>query len=153
MKTKDWLFLAALICTVMVPFRIARGTQSPDVSADARLAELNQQLRVGAEFFLNPTETQESVQRHFDLMHQNGLTLARIFIIWDDVERTPGNWDFSRYDWIYDAAARSGIKIVATLCAEDPPGWVRKTPFYHNRTNLNDPEDPQACSRLHFESR
>jgi beta-galactosidase len=136
MKTKDHVLLATLICIILLPFPAARGAQS----AETQLAELNRQLRVGAEFFLNPTETQESVQRHFDLMRQNGLTLARIFIIWDDVERTPGNWDFTRYDWTYDAAARSGIKIVATLCAEDPPGWVRKTPFYHNRTNLNDPE-------------
>jgi beta-galactosidase len=73
-------------------------------------------------------------------MHENGLTLVRIFVIWDDIERTPNNWNFEGYDWIYDAAAENGIKIVATLCAEDPPGWVKKTPFYHNRTNLNDPE-------------
>ena len=136
MKTKDRLVLAALICSILFPSPIVRCGQTPD----AQLAELNRQLRVGAEFFLNPTETEESVHRHFDLMRQNGMTLARIFIIWDDVERAPGKWDFSRYDWIYDAAARSGIKIVATLCAEDPPGWVRKTPFYHNRTNLNDPD-------------
>ena len=136
MKTKGRLVFAALICSILLPFRAARCGQT----ADARLAELNRQLRVGTEFFLNPTETQESVHRHFDAMHRNGLTLARIFIIWDDVERAPGEWDFTRYDWVYDAAARSGIKIVATLCAEDPPGWVRKTSFYHNRTNLNDPE-------------
>jgi len=73
-------------------------------------------------------------------MHENGLTLVRIFVIWDDVERMPNNWNFAGYDWIYAAAAESGIKVVATLCAEDPPGWVGKTPFYHNRTNLNDPE-------------
>ena len=136
MKTKERLLLGGLICAILLPCPVARGGQN----ADTRLAELNRQLRVGAEFFLNPTETQGSVQRHFELMRQNGLTLARIFIIWDDVERAPGVWDFTRYDWIYDAAARSDIKIVATLCAEDPPGWVRKTPFYHNRTNLNDPE-------------
>jgi beta-galactosidase len=98
------------------------------------------QLRIGSEFFLNRTETQESVQRHFRLMHENGLTLARIFVIWDDVERTPGHWDFTGYDWIYNAAAEAGVKIVATLCAEDPPGWAGKTSFYHNRTSLNDPE-------------
>jgi beta-galactosidase len=104
------------------------------------LAGLTDQLRIGAEFFLNRTETQETVRRHFRLMHENGLTLARIFVIWDDIERTPNNWNFEGYDWIYDAAAENGIKIVATLCAEDPPGWVKKTSFYHNRTNLNDPE-------------
>lgn len=104
------------------------------------MEELTRQLRVGTEFFLNRTETRESVERHFRLMHENGLTLVRIFVIWDDVERTPDHWDFTGYNWIYDAAAKSGIKIVATLCAEDPPGWVKRTPFYHNRTNLNDPE-------------
>jgi beta-galactosidase len=125
---------------MIVTAGLALRGQTAGTSAGPQLAELTRQLRIGSEFFLNRTETKESVQRHFDLMHENGLTLARIFIIWDDIERTPGNWDFTGYDWIYDAAAKSGIKIVATLCAEDPPGWVKKTPFYHNRTNLNDPE-------------
>ena len=73
-------------------------------------------------------------------MHQYGLTIARIFIIWDDIERERDQWDFHRYDWIYDAAQESGIKIAATLCAEDPPGWMKLTPFYHHRMNLNDPK-------------
>ena len=132
--------LAVLALAICLSSQAAWGAQIPGAGADAQLAELARQLRIGSEFFLNRTETQQSVQRHFELMHENGLTLARIFIIWDDIERTPGNWDFTGYDWIYDAAARSGIKIVATLCAEDPPGWLRKTPFYHNRANLNDPE-------------
>ena len=132
--------LAILISATISLSVAARGAQIAGPSAGPRLAELNQQLRIGSEFFLNKTETKESVQHHFRVMQENGLTLARIFIIWDDMERTPGNWDFTRYDWIYDAAAQSGIKIVATLCAEDPPGWVKRTPFYHNRANLNDPE-------------
>ncbi len=110
------------------------------VGSPAPAVAITDQLRIGSEFFLTRTETQESVQRHFRLMHENGLTLARIFVIWDDVERTPDHWDFTGYDWVYNAAAEAGVKIVATLCAEDPPGWVGKTSFYHNRTNLNDPE-------------
>ena len=132
--------LAILIPAIIALPQVARGAQSAGTGASPQLADLTRQLRIGSEFFLNRTETKESVQRHFRLMQENGLTLARIFVIWDDVERTPGKWDFTGYDWIYDAAAQSGIKIVATLCAEDPPGWVKKTPFYHNRANLNDPE-------------
>ena len=132
---------ALVVCIIAIILSSeARGAQNAGTGPSVQLAELTGQLRIGSEFFLNRTETQESVQRHFHLMHENGLTLARIFVIWDDIERTPNNWDFTGYDWIYDAAAESGIKIVATLCAEDPPGWVKKTPFYHNRTNLNDPE-------------
>jgi endo-1,4-beta-mannosidase len=96
-------------------------------------------LRLGAEFFLNESATEESVRKHFWLMQSHGLTVSRIFVIWDDIEDTPGIWDFERYDWIYDATRDSGIKIAATLCSEDPPGWIDLTPFNHNRANLNDP--------------
>jgi beta-galactosidase len=140
--------MRAILRTIIITFIISAATFSPAAYAGqstntnqaAELAALTGQLRIGTEFFLNRTETKESVARHFRLMHETGLTLVRIFIIWDDIERTPNNWNFEGYDWIYDAAAENGIKIVATLCAEDPPGWVKKTPFYHNRTNLNDPE-------------
>ena len=118
----------------------ARAVQNADAGQASELALLTGQLRIGSEFFLNRTETKASVEHHFRLMQESGLTLVRIFVIWDDIERTPNHWNFEGYDWIYDAAAENGIKIVATLCAEDPPGWVKKTPFYHNRTNLNDPE-------------
>jgi GH35 family endo-1,4-beta-xylanase len=118
----------------------AHAAQNVGADPDSELASLTGHLRIGSEFFLNRTGTKESVERHFRLMHESGLTLVRIFVIWDDIERTPNNWNFEGYDWIYDAAAENGIKIVATLCAEDPPGWVKKTPFYHSRTNLNDPE-------------
>ena len=114
--------------------------QERDTAGQAALASLVSQFRVGTEFFLNRTETRESVEKHFRLMHDNGMTLVRIFVIWDDIERTPGQWNFEGYDWIYDAAARNGIKIAATLCAEDPPGWMNKTSFYHQRANLDDPE-------------
>ena len=133
-------FLIAVLIGGAATSTVARAAQNPETDQAAELAALTGQLRIGTEFFLNRTETKETVEKHFRLMHEVGLTLVRIFIIWDDVERTPNNWNFAGYDWIYDAAAENGIKIVATLCAEDPPGWVRRTPFYHNRTNLNDPE-------------
>jgi beta-galactosidase len=140
------ILLTLIIAAVAVSPGAARGAEDRGADPAPQLAELTGQLRIGTEFFLNKTETQESIRKHFRLMHENGLTLVRIFVIWDDLERTPDHWDFTRYDWIYDAAAESGIKIVATLCAEDPPGWVRKTPFYHNRTNLNDPEIRQHAA-------
>jgi beta-galactosidase len=116
------------------------ATPAPMSAArQAKLAELTGQLRLGAEYFLNRTDTQAYVEKQFESMHATGLTVVRIFVIWDDVERVPGVWDFSHYDWIYEAAAKNGIQIAATLCPEDPPGWEGKTTFYHNRVNLNDP--------------
>ena len=109
-------------------------------SVSASLQDLVGTIRLGAEFFLNKTATEESVRKHFRLMQSYGFTVARIFIIWDDVERTQGEWTFERYDWIYNAAQESGVKIAATLCSEDPPGWMKLTPFYHHHVDLNDPE-------------
>ena len=131
--------LIALLLFMATGFRATAQTQ-PAPQRQAALTSLLNELHVGSEFFLNRSETKETVEKHFRLMHENGLTLVRIFVIWDDIERTPGQWNFEGYDWIYDAAARNGIKIAATLCAEDPPGWMNKTSFYHQRANLDDPE-------------
>ena len=122
----------------------ARSAQSQTAVANARerlpaLTQWDSKLHVGTEFFLNRSETKETVERHFKLMQENGITVVRIFVIWDDIERTPGNWDLSHYDWIYDAGAKNGIKIAATLCTEDPPGWAEMTTFYHQRANLDNP--------------
>ena len=134
-------FLSAPIIILCFVAIASRGMTAQDQHGKtAALTSLLSELHVGSEFFLNRSATKESVEKHFRLMHESGLTLARIFVIWDDIERTPGNWNFEGYDWIYDAAAKNGIKIAATLCAEDPPGWMNKTTFYHQRANLDDPQ-------------
>jgi beta-galactosidase len=102
-------------------------------------APILDRIRIGAEFFLNANETRESVFHHFSRMRETGLTVARIFTLWDHIEPEQGRWDLSRYDWIYDAAAQNGIFIANTLCAEDPPGWMRTAPFYHAWHDLSDP--------------
>lgn len=146
MTTSRRAFLKTGLASVsvgLVGTRTDLGTESPFENHDSissNLHELIGTIRLGAEFFLNKTATEESVRKHFGVMQSHGLTVARIFVIWDDIERTPGVWNFERYDWIYDAARDSGIKIAATLCSEDPPGWMDLTPFYHSRANLNDPK-------------
>lgn len=101
--------------------------------------EILSKVRIGAEFFLNRAETRDSVFLHFREMAGTGLTVARIFTLWDQVEHEQGKWDFTRYDWIYDAAARHGILIANTLCSEDPPGWMGTAPFYHAWRDLSNP--------------
>src|SRR5664279_6400246 len=105
----------------------------------APAAGLLDEVRVGAEFFLNATETRETVFEHFRRMRETGLTIARIFTLWDQVERVRGVWNFERYDWVYDAAAQNGIFIANTLCSEDPPGWMQTAPFYHQWQDLANP--------------
>jgi len=122
---------------------IAAAAAAPLLTARASAAPIAApilaQPRLGAEFFLNRTETRDSVFHHFQRMAETGLTIARIFTLWDQVERQRGQWDFSRYDWIYDAAAQNGILIANTLCSEDPPGWMDQANFYHAWKDLSNP--------------
>jgi|GEM_PF-973166 len=136
--------LVSLLAPVLIVPALA--IEPAPAERSARLAEITGQIRIGTEFFLNRTETRESVFKHFRLMRDYGITIVRIFIIWDDIEREPAQWNFEGYDWIYDAAGANGIKIAATLCAEDPPGWRNLTPFYHSRTNLNAPEVKKSAA-------
>ena len=123
-------FFSAATGTLLAPFLAsASDLKGPCLS----------KVRIGAEFFLNSTETHDSVFLHFRRMADTGLTVARIFTIWDQIERKQGTWDFSGYDWIYDAAAQNGILVANTLCSEDPPGWMRTAPFYHAWRDLSDP--------------
>lgn len=137
------LFAGGMRCTAL-------GEDANAGERQPALTELTAKLHVGTEFFLNRTETKETVEKHFKLMHDNGITLVRIFVIWDDIERTEGNWNLEGYDWIYDAAAKNGIKIGATLCLEDPPGWMKKTTFYHQRANL-DNADLRAHGEIYLQ--
>jgi len=118
----------------------AQGKVASAEDRQPALTDWNGKLHVGTEFFLNRTETKETVEKHFEEMHENGITVVRIFVIWDDIERVPGEWNLEGYEWIYDAAAKNRIKIAATLCTEDPPGWMNRTTFYHQRANLDDPD-------------
>jgi beta-galactosidase len=121
------------VATAAGPFLVSAQAQSvPD-------AEILSKARIGAEFFLNRTETRDSVFQHFHRMAETGLTIARIFTLWDQIEHEQGKWDFTGYDWIYDAAAKNGILIANTLCSEDPPGWMRTAPFYHAWRDLSNP--------------
>jgi beta-galactosidase len=124
-------FLAGIAATGLPLPAQAPPTQRADRILD--------RVQIGAEFFLNATETRRSVFSHFEKMARTGLTVARIFTLWDQIEREKGHWDFSGYDWIYEAAAQNGILIANTLCSEDPPGWMGTAPFYHAWRDLADP--------------
>lgn len=107
--------------------------------------EQNKLPCVGAQFFANLDESDEYVERHFALMEEMGLKLVRAFLLWAQVEPSPGEWDFSLYDRIYNLAAKYGLQVLTTLTCEDPPAYLSKKDFYHHHCNLNDPALQKAA--------
>lgn len=55
----------------------------------------------------------------------------RLPIYWDDIEKNPGEYDFSDYDWIFDEGAKRNVKFIANVGWRLPrwpechaPGWI-----------------------------
>jgi beta-galactosidase len=132
-------FLLTVASALEESGRAADGSAASGDSLES-LEGVRSRIRIGAEIFLDPGHTRDEIRKHFARMRELGLSVARMFIIWDHVERRPGQWRFDLYDQAYDAAAANGIRVLTTLCPEDPPGWRRQTPFYHGKLTLNTPE-------------
>ena len=119
----------------------SRGAEAPAPNGPLdSLDAVRRQVRIGAEIFLDPSYSRQEIQMHFRRMRETGLSVARMFVIWDHIERQRGQWRFDLYDQAYEAAAANGISVLTTLCPEDPPGWARQAPFYHTKLALNTPE-------------
>jgi hypothetical protein len=56
----------------------------------------------------------------------------RLMSYWDDIEKTPGNYDFSELDWQFDEAAKRGAKVSLAVGLRQPrwpechrPNWAK----------------------------
>ncbi len=69
----------------------------------------------GAQVWIEPGQTEEEVDRWFQMLVEHDMPVARFFIMWDYIEPEPGEWDFHLYDRAFDAAQKYGVSVVATL--------------------------------------
>ena len=82
-----------LVVALLLAF--SPSAQAQQTESAARLAPLTDQLRLGRGVLPESHRYRGNRPPSFRLMHQYGLTVARIFIIWDDIERTPINGTFT----------------------------------------------------------
>jgi beta-galactosidase len=90
---------------------------SPEVRAGAQIEEARPLL--GAQIWIEPGQRPEEVERWFKTLADAHMPVARLFLMWNYVEREPGVWDFSLYDRAFRAAEKYGVRVVATLT----PNW------------------------------
>lgn len=74
---------------------------------------------VGAQVFIEPGQSSSQVDGWFSLMQEQGMKVCRIRMF-EEYMHSGGTWDFSIFDRAFDAAARHGVKIFATLFPADP---------------------------------
>src|SRR5690554_2298751 len=70
---------------------------------------------LGAQVWLEPSDSDEEIDLWFKTMADHNLKVGGLFIMWNYVEPTPGNWDFSLYDKAFNVADKYKVGIVATF--------------------------------------
>ena len=86
--------------------------------------------RIGAQVWLERGMSQEQVEGYFKTLDQHHMHVARLFMMWNFMEMEPNKWDFTVFDYAFDAAAKYNVGIVATLMPNFGPthrGFYYKT--------------------------
>ncbi|MBC7813066.1 MAG: cellulase family glycosylhydrolase [Burkholderiales bacterium] len=63
-----------------------------------------------------------SASEHLDWIKLMGFSHVKQIFAWEDLEPIQGEWHFERGDWIVDAVAERGLKLIARL--SDTPDWA-----------------------------
>ncbi|UKS28726.1 beta-galactosidase [Paenibacillus sp. HWE-109] len=100
---------------------------------------MGESLRIGSQLFINKDDTEEAVRAWVRSMQEHGLTVIRLFMIWEQVEPRAGEWQFGSYDACLDEASICGLKVVPTLMSVSPPGWMKLTDGPQSVSDLDDP--------------
>jgi beta-galactosidase len=105
---------------------------------------------IGAQVFLEPGQTNEEVENWFKILHDQKMTVCRIFLIESHMHKPDGTWDFDRYDYAFKRAEKYGINVFATLYPKEiAPDWrLEKLP--QNEEHLKALEDYIKTMVTHF---
>jgi len=110
--SKSGLFILALVF-----FSMIADAQSPEI---------------GAQVWLEPGQTKQHIDQLFKIMDDDEMRVARVFVMWNFIDKGPQNWDFSLYDDAFEAAEKYNIKMVATLTPAYVPFYKGGQPVTHN---------------------
>lgn len=99
-------------------------------------ATAQDRINIGAEIWIEPGQTQQQIDTWFKLSSDNNMRSARLFIMWNFIEQPSGHFDFSLYDYAFEAANKYGVQIEATLCAIHGP--VEVSQKFHGRPQFNE---------------
>ena len=101
---------------------------------------------LGAAVWLDPSDSPERVNHLLKMAAEAGLGWARFFIMWPFVEPRPGEWDFTLFDTAFDAAARHGVRVKATLTANNRPWHAGNPSLLHGHTGFYDAAHRRAAA-------
>ncbi len=69
----------------------------------------------GAQVFIEPGQSQSLIEQWYKTLNENGMDICRIRMFESYMLQPDGSWDFTLFDYAFDAAAKHGVKVYATL--------------------------------------
>lgn len=66
-------------------------------------------------------DTRKKIERAVDMMKDAGIGIIRMDFLWYDIEPSPDEFDFAKYDMIVDIVRKRGISVLGILHYN--PGW------------------------------
>lgn len=105
------------------------------------------QQRLGAQLWLERDADGDRVEFLVAQAAAAGLDLLRIFLMWPWMEPSPEKWVYDPFDAAFDAAARHGIGVKATLTANSGPWHIGTPSVLHSTTLTLDPAQRPAMRR------
>lgn len=75
----------------------------------------NQLPLIGAEIFIEPGQKPKEIDIWFKKLHECGMNVTRIRMFENYMHLSDGSWDFTLFDYAFNAAEKYGIKIYANL--------------------------------------
>ena len=79
------------------------------------LMQKNDSPFIGAQIFIEPGQSQSLIEHWFKTLKDNGMNTCRIRMFESYMSCADGSWDFTLFDYAFQAAAKYGIRIYATL--------------------------------------
>jgi beta-galactosidase len=141
------LGMAALVPAAAFGQVGARPVAGQPPARFAAVAPVKARDCLGTQIWIERDDTRERIDRLFASAAAAGHGWVRIFLMWPWIEATPGQWDFQRFDWAFDAAARHGLRIKATLTCNSGPWHVGTPSMLHSHTGFLAPEQREPMRR------
>jgi len=79
---------------------------------------------IGAQIWIEPGQSPAQIDGWFHQLNEAHMPVARLFLMWPDLEPKKDVWDFTLYDEAFRAAEKYHVRIVATLTASGPPTFL-----------------------------
>src|ERR1017187_5080393 len=79
---------------------------------------------IGAQIWIEPGQTPAQIDGWFRQLDEAHMPVARLFLMWPDLEPKKDEWDFALYDEAFRAAEKYHVRIVATLTPSGLPPFL-----------------------------